>query len=47
MPRNRSITVEEVDRMTQEEINEFVRNFDTTKLMCHHKEEDCDPWTTD
>jgi len=32
--------------MTQEEIDDFVRNCDTTKLMCHYEEEDCDPWTT-
>jgi len=33
--------------MTQEEIDDFVRNFDSTRLMCPHEEEDCDPWTTD
>jgi len=34
-------------KMTQEEIDEFVLNHDSTKLMCPHKEEDCDPWTMD
>jgi len=32
--------------MTQEEINEFVRNFDTARPMRPHGGEDCDPWTT-
>jgi len=46
LPRIRRITLEEVERMTQEEIDDFVRNLDSTKPMCPYEEEDCDPWTT-
>ena len=47
MPRRKTSTLEEAKSMTQEEINDFVRNHDATRLMCPHEEEDCDPWTMD
>jgi len=48
MPRRRVVTLEEAKRMTQEEIDEFVSNFDSTKIMWPHKEdEDREPWSTD
>lgn len=46
MARYRSITLEEAKRMTQEEIDEFVSNFDSTRIMWPHEEEDCEPWST-
>lgn len=35
----------DIDEMTQEEIDEWVRNLDSTKIMWPHKEEERKPWS--
>jgi len=48
LARRRVVTVDEVKGMTQEEIDEWASNFDSTKIMWPHKEdEDREPWSTD